>query len=110
MTPTLLATGKMEPRLPARARESGNRVVVRGRAARRGVLAAPIAAWLVRKITAGLLGVAVGGIIILTNVRTLFEALDVQSRLREPVYAGVAVVWFVSIAVVVRRHRRTGSQ
>lgn len=73
-----------------------------------GVVAAPIAAWLVRKITAGLLGAAVGGMIILTNVRTLFEALQVDGATREPVYAAVVAAWLLAIAVVVCRHRREG--
>jgi hypothetical protein len=73
-----------------------------------GIVAAPIAAWLVRKITAGLLGAAVGGMIILTNVRTLFEALEVDGGIRKPVSAAVMAVWFLAIAVVVRRHRRDG--
>ena len=36
-----------------------------------GLIAAPIAAWLVRHIPPRLLGSLVGGIIVLTNVRTL---------------------------------------
>ena len=39
-----------------------------------GVIAAPIAAWLVRHIPPRVLGSAVGGIIILTNIRTLLRS------------------------------------
>jgi uncharacterized membrane protein YfcA len=128
MTPTLLATGKMEPRkvigsvdtsefLVALAASVGFLLALGsqgiawsfvGALLAGGVVAAPIAAWLVRKITAGLLGAAVGGMIILTNVRTLFEALEVDGGVREPVYAAVIAVSLLAIAVVVRRHRRDG--
>jgi uncharacterized protein len=128
MTPTLLATGKMEPRkvigsvdtsefLVALAASIGFLLALGsqgiawsfvGALLAGGIVAAPIAAWLVRKITAGLLGAAVGGMIILTNVRTLFDALEVEGGLREPVYAAVLAVWLLAIAVVVRRHRRDG--
>src|SRR3712207_6471741 len=42
-----------------------------------GVIAAPLAAYLVKVAPAHLLGVAVGGLILLTNVRILFRAYDV---------------------------------
>src|ERR687896_755457 len=106
-TPTMLATGKYEPRkgigsvdtsefLVALAASIGFLLALGSQGVAwtyvaallaGGVVAAPIAAWLVRKITAGLLGAAVGGMIILTNVRTLFEALEVEGGIREPVYA-----------------------
>jgi uncharacterized protein len=128
MTPTLLATGKMEPRkvigsvdtsefLVALAASIGFLLALGsqgiswsfvGALLAGGVVAAPIAAWLVRQITAGLLGAAVGGMIILTNVRTLFETLGVQGGIREPVYAALVAIWLLAIAVVVRRHRRDG--
>jgi uncharacterized membrane protein YfcA len=128
MTPTLLATGRMEPRkvvgsvdtsefLVALAASVGFLLALGsqgiawsfvGALLAGGVVAAPIAAWLVRKITAGLLGAAVGGMIILTNVRTLFEALEIEGGVREPVYAAIMAVWLFAIGVVVRRHRRDG--
>jgi uncharacterized protein len=128
MTPTLLATGKMEPRkvigsvdtsefLVALAASVGFLLALGsqgiawsfvGALLAGGIVAAPIAAWLVRKITAGLLGAAVGGMIILTNVRTLLEALEVEGAVREPLYAVVGATWLLAIAVVVRRHRQEG--
>ena len=126
MTPTLLATGKMEPRkvigsvdtsefLVALAASIGFLLALGsqgvawsfvGALLAGGVVAAPIAAWLVRKITAGLLGAAVGGMIILTNARTLFDALGVEGWIREPVYAAVMAAWLLALVIVVRRHRR----
>ncbi len=128
MTPTLLATGKMEPRkvigsvdtsefLVALAASVGFLLALGsqgiawsfvGALLVGGVVAAPVAAWLVRMITAGLLGAAVGGMIILTNVRTLFEVLEVDSGVRDPVYIAIGATWLLAIAVVVRRHRQEG--
>ena len=39
------------------------------------MIAAPIAAWLVKHLAARVLGVAAGGLIVLTNSKTLLEAL-----------------------------------
>ncbi|MFP5252999.1 MAG: sulfite exporter TauE/SafE family protein [Actinomycetes bacterium] len=70
-----------------------------------GVIAAPIAAWLVKHLPARVLGVAAGGLIILTNSRTVLES----SGATGPVAAGaasalfVAWVWMVAHAV---RHER----
>ena len=42
-----------------------------------GVIAAPIAAWMVSRIPAQIMGVAVGGLIVLTNANTLFSVSGV---------------------------------
>src|SRR3954452_11176583 len=44
-----------------------------------GIIAAPIAAWLVKIIPTNLLGTLVGGIIIITNIRTLLGTLHVST-------------------------------
>ena len=71
-----------------------------------GVLAAPIAAWLVQKVTARLLGASVGGLIVITNVRTFFDYGEVPSSTRWPVYMALLGLWAGAIAWVVRAHRR----
>jgi uncharacterized membrane protein YfcA len=128
LTPALLASGRMEPRkvvgsvdtsefLVAFAASIGFLIALGsqgiawsflGALLAGGLVAAPVAAWLVRKITAGLLGAAVGGMIVLTNVRTLFEALDLEAGARGPVYLSILAAWILGIALVVRRHRRNG--
>jgi uncharacterized protein len=72
-----------------------------------GVIAAPIAAWLVRHIPPRVLGSAVGGIIILTNIRTLLKSdwIDASDGVRVPVYAVIYVVWAAAIAYSVRQYR-----
>jgi hypothetical protein len=127
-TPTLIATGRMEPRkvigsvdtsecLVAAAASIGFLLALGSQGIRwgivaallvGGVIAAPLAAWLVRKVTARLLGVSVGGLIVITNARTLFDSAGVEAGVRWPVYLTAAMLWALSVAWVVRVHRRAG--
>jgi uncharacterized membrane protein YfcA len=127
-TPTLLATGKYEPRkvigsvdtsefLVALAASIGFLVALGAQGVAwtyvaalliGGVVAAPLAAWLVRHVTPGLLGASVGGLILVTNTRTLFDTFSVAGEIRRPVYLALASVWITAIAIVVARHRRNG--
>jgi uncharacterized membrane protein YfcA len=70
-----------------------------------GVIAAPFAAWLVRHLPARVLGVAAGGLIILTNSKTILEALGATGMSVAVVAAAVAVVWVILIAWAVRQER-----
>ncbi|MDQ4116950.1 MAG: sulfite exporter TauE/SafE family protein [Actinomycetota bacterium] len=72
-----------------------------------GVIAAPLAAWLVTKIPAPVLGTGVGGIIVLTNTRTILKALDVTGGARTAVYAVVSVLWIAAVALAVAKLRQT---
>jgi uncharacterized membrane protein YfcA len=75
-----------------------------------GVLAAPVAAWLVTKIPAPVLGTAVGGLIVLTNTRTILRAFDVADGARTPAYLIVVGVWAAAVALAVARLRRTAAE
>ncbi|MGA6208691.1 sulfite exporter TauE/SafE family protein [Nocardia testacea] len=57
-----------------------------------GVIAAPIAAWLVSRITPGVLGTGVGGLLVLTNARTLFKHFDIEGAPRTIGYVLIVVV------------------
>ena len=70
-----------------------------------GVIAAPIAAWLVSRLPARVLGVAVGGIIVLTNLRTILGTFSLPGGVSLAVHSGVIVGWVVLLAVAIRRHR-----
>jgi uncharacterized protein len=70
-----------------------------------GVIAAPLAAWLVRHLPARVLGVAAGGLIILTNCKTILEALGVSGMGVAVVAAALAVVWVTLIAWAVTQER-----
>ena len=128
-TPTLLATGKMEPRkvvgsvdtsefLVALAASVGFLVALGSEVLSwpivtalllGGLAAAPLAAWLVRKVTARLLGSLVGGLIILTNVRMVFTVTDEPAAVRLWAYVVIVSVWTAAVALVVRAHRRDGT-
>jgi uncharacterized protein len=127
-TPTLLATGKMEPRkvvgsvdtsefLVAFAASIGFLVGLGSQGIKLsivlpllagGVIAAPLAAWLVQLFTARILGAAVGGLILLTNARTMADAFDAGGAVRNPIYLAITLIWIAAIAFVVHRHRRDG--
>ena len=74
-----------------------------------GLVAAPLAAYLVRVAPAHLLGVAVGGLILLTNSRTLLKTFDVAEGTRWVVYGAVLVLTVVGLSVAVQRHRRNAA-
>jgi uncharacterized membrane protein YfcA len=71
-----------------------------------GLIAAPIAAWLVRHIPPRVLGSAVGGLIILTNTRTLLRSdwIDASDTVRYAFYAVIYIVWAAALAYSVRQY------
>lgn len=69
-----------------------------------GIVAAPIAAWLVRIIPSRLLGVLVGGLIIVTNAKTLLSSFDwIPVSWHAPIYGLLYLIWAGSIALAVRK-------
>jgi uncharacterized membrane protein YfcA len=71
-----------------------------------GVVAAPIAAWLVRMVPPRVLGSAVGGVIILTNTRTLLlsDWVAAGPAVRWPCYLAIVVAWVAAVAWSLHRH------
>jgi uncharacterized membrane protein YfcA len=70
-----------------------------------GVVAAPIAAWLVSRLAARVLGVAAGGMIVLTNSKTLLEAVGVPGIWVAVTAAVLFVVWVWGIVWAVKQER-----
>jgi len=70
-----------------------------------GGLAAPLAAWLVTKIPAPVLGTGVGGIIVLTNTRTILRSLDVTGWASTTIYLVVVGVWAAAVAIAFAKLR-----
>ncbi len=70
-----------------------------------GIIAAPLAAWLVSRVPARVLGVAVGGLIIITNVRTLFKAGQIQGVQAAVGFGFVAAVWVSLLVWSIYLHR-----
>ncbi|GIF26566.1 putative membrane protein YfcA [Actinoplanes tereljensis] len=126
-TPSILASGRLEPRktigsidtsefLVAIAASLGFLFGIGGEGVNAGwalalllggVIAAPIAAWLVRHIPPRVLGSAVGGIIILTNVRTLLRSdwIDAPDTTRYAVYTVIYVIWVAALAYSIQQYR-----
>ncbi|MDT0381759.1 sulfite exporter TauE/SafE family protein [Streptomyces sp. DSM 42041] len=74
-----------------------------------GAVAAPFAAWLVRHVPPRVLGSGVGGLIIVTNVRTLLDGdlVTLGGTATTAVYAALFAVWAAALTYAVRAHRRT---
>jgi uncharacterized membrane protein YfcA len=127
-TPALLSSGRMEPRkvigsidtsefLVALAASLGflvslgsqgiNPVWVAGLLGG-GLVAAPIAAWLVRHIPPRMLGSLVGGVIVVTNTRTLLKSdwIGASDTTRYAVYAVLSVVWILAVVHSYRAYRQ----
>ncbi|MDR7079490.1 putative membrane protein YfcA [Neobacillus niacini] len=71
-----------------------------------GVIAAPIAAWLVRIVPSYMLGVLVGGFIILTNSMTIIKTVALPVSLATIAYALIIVLWIVAIFYQVKNRKR----
>ena len=72
-----------------------------------GLVAAPLAAWVVKHAPMHLLGVAVGGMIVFSNSRTLLQSADASTAARFAVYGAIVLVTAVGLSIAVQRHRRT---
>lgn len=71
-----------------------------------GLIAAPIAAWLVRHVPPRILGSLVGGLIVLTNSRTLLRSdwIAAPAPVAWTVYVIIVLVWAAAVAWSVRAH------
>mgnify|MGYP000368567940 CR=1 FL=1 len=126
-TPAILATGRLEPRKVIGSIDTSEFLVAAAASAgfllglgsaqldygwvlallAGGLLAAPLAAYLVRIVPPRMLGAAVGGMILLTNSRTLLHT-DVLASVAPYawfVYAAILAVWGWAIARAWRGHR-----
>ncbi len=129
-TPTLLSSGRMEPRKIVGTVDTSEFVValaasigflvslsfaeipwgVVGALLVGGLVAAPIAAYVVRILPMRVLGTAVGGVILITNMKTFLETAGVGGGLAILIYALIVVVWLAALAhsiMVNRQEKRT---
>ena len=125
-TTTLLSSGRLEPRKVVGSIDTSEFVVAVGGSLgfllalshqgilwsyalallAGGVIAAPIAAWLVKHIPARVLGVAAGGLIVLTNSKTIAESQGATGATVALLAAAIAVLWITGIAWAVAQERR----
>ncbi|MGW6012784.1 sulfite exporter TauE/SafE family protein [Streptomyces sp. NPDC055210] len=73
-----------------------------------GLIAAPVAAWLVRLLPPRVLGSAVGGIIVVTNVRTLLRSdwVPAPGALSVCVYVLLYTLWATALTYSIQAHRK----
>ncbi|GGD22562.1 sulfite exporter TauE/SafE family protein [Pontibacillus salipaludis] len=71
-----------------------------------GVIAAPLAAWLVQVIPALILGVLAGGFIVLTNLRTLLLTVDLDTTLIYMIYGILVAAWLTVVMFSIRKYIR----
>jgi uncharacterized membrane protein YfcA len=127
-TPTLLSSGRMEPRKVVGTVDTSEFIVataasigflislsfaqvpwsVVGVLLGGGLVAAPIAALIVRHLNARVLGTAVGGFILLVNANTFLEAVGLDPSLNIIVYVAILAVWVTALYfayAAIRRER-----
>jgi uncharacterized membrane protein YfcA len=125
-TPTLLSSGRMEPRKIIGTVDTSEFLValsasigflfalsfaeipwtVVGALLLGGVVAAPIAAYIVRIMPARILGSAVGGLILVTNMKTFLEAVGVGGVLAVLIYILIVAVWIAAVVFSIRVNRQ----
>ena len=128
-TPTLLSSGRMEPRKVVGTVDTSEFIValaasigflislsfaqvpweIVGVLLFGGLVAAPIAAWIVRHLNARVLGTAVGGFILLVNANTFLEAVGLDPALNVFVYGAILAVWITALYfayAAIRRERK----
>ena len=75
-----------------------------------GLVAAPISAWLVSRLPGAVLGTAVGGLILATNLRVLLSWAGASARTGVLLYGVLGVVWAVFLALAIRKARVTATE
>jgi len=73
-----------------------------------GLIAAPIAAYMVRHLNPRILGVTVGGFICFTNARVIMGAAGIEGNTFVLVYAGIVAVWVAALTYTVLKVRSEG--
>jgi len=131
-TPTLLSSGRMEPRRVIGTVDTSEFIIavcasigfffalsfaevpwsVVGALLVGGVFAAPIAAYVVRILPTRILGTAVGGLILVTNMRTFLGAIGLRSDPVIPwlIYAVIVAIWIAALVFAIQMVRREGER
>ncbi|GAA0034470.1 MULTISPECIES: sulfite exporter TauE/SafE family protein [Brevibacterium] len=126
-TTTLLSSGRLEPRKVVGSIDTSEFVVavggslgflfalgsqgiewsIAGALLVGGIIAAPFAAWLVKILPAKVLAIAAGGIIILTNARTIALSLGATPPVVTTILIALALAWVSLLVHVIRLERKT---
>jgi uncharacterized protein len=132
-TPTLLSSGRMEPRKIIGTVDTSEFVIavcasigflfglsfaevpwtIVGALLIGGLIAAPIAAYIVRILPTRVMGTAVGGFILVVNANTFFEAVGISASIASVLYVLIFAVWIAALAFAImamRRDRRAAAE
>jgi hypothetical protein len=71
-----------------------------------GIIAAQLAAFVVRTLPARILGTAVAGVILITNMRTFMGAVGVEGVTATLLYVLIVVIWVVALVHSIMVNRR----
>ena len=124
-TTSLLSSGRLEPRKVVGSIDTSEFVVAVGGSAGfllalgshgvdrglvvalllGGIVAAPVAAWLVRILPARVLGVAAGGVIVVTNANVILQSVGSPGHVRGAAVALLAALWAALLARAVIAER-----
>jgi uncharacterized membrane protein YfcA len=130
-TPTLLSSGRMQPRKVIGTVDTSEFIVafaasigflislsfvdipwqLVGALLVGGVIAAPMAAWIVRILPARIMATAVGGIILVVNMKTFLETIGIEGGIAILLYLLIVVVWVVALvhSIMVNRQEKTNA-
>jgi uncharacterized protein len=125
-TPTLLSTTDIEPRKVVGSIDTSEFVVAVGASIGflvglgaesidyswvgallvGGLIAAPIAAWIVKSLPPRVLGLSVGALIIVTNLQTIGDAAGIEQDVLSAISVVFGIAWIVAMATLLIRARR----
>jgi uncharacterized protein len=125
-TPTLLSSGRMEPRKIIGTVDTSEFVIavcasigflfglslaevpwtIVAALFVGGLLAAPIAAYIVRVLPTRIMGTAVGGFILVVNANTFFGAVGLSSSISTVAFILIIVVWIAALAFAIGAKRQ----
>lgn len=129
-TPTLLSSGRMEPRRVVGTVDTSEFLValaasvgfilglsmseipfgIVGALLAGGLVAAPIAAWVVKLLNARILGTAVGGFILVTNANTFFSTVGIGGSLAVAIYVVLVAVWVLALYWAISAARQSSER
>src|SRR5215212_1347469 len=125
-TPTLLSSGRMEPRKIIGTVDTSEFVIavcasvgflfglsfadvpwtIVGALLLGGLIAAPIAAYIVRILPTRIMGTAVGGFILVVNANTFFSAIGLATSVATVAYVLLVAVWIAALAFAIGAKRQ----
>ncbi len=125
-TPTLLATSDIEPRKVVGSIDTSEFVVAIGASLGflvglgseainyqwvgallvGGLIAAPLAAWIVKSLPPRTLGISVGTLIVLTNLQTIGEKVGIDQNVQSGAFVAFGLTWIAVVGTMLVRSRR----